>query len=354
MGLLREKLWGKSKPLREKLATAAKGTLSVVSGRAPIYGAASALTNDDEDTEKKASAMKQEVASMKEMHSKMGYESDELGNRTTAKQGVNTADLEKATGGKSRKPSLIDRAGFAVDKAIKKTGKFASNIVEGNKIEYTAPDTKQIANVAEAEVKPEFDYTKTKVPQEYHKGVSKAVDHLNRFSKEPDDSGRQYDEVSPQEIIDIFNAENGGEWDPKRGNKEIDYGATQLNISKRKDLRNPQTVWGSSWNKNFKDEYGEFNEDDPTHQVLGGSIVYAFARQELTDMHKAGKLKRQPTKDDFLVAYNMDAKQVADAINGEDYTITVTSNDGKKKVKSLQQQYSDYLKHVKTNSNKPD
>ena len=197
---------------------------------------------------------------------------------------------------------------------------------------------------------PKIDLSTTVAPKEFHAALSRGIKHLNRFVNTTDPSGRQYAEINPEEIVNLFNAENGGSWSPTNGNKKIDYGISQLNASKRKDLRDPKTVWGSSWDNNFKDEYGNFDENNPEHQILGGVIVYAYARQKLTDLFKGGELNREPTQEDFIVAYNMDAKQVADAINGEDYNILVTNNSGKKVKKSLQKQYNDYLNYIKKNA----
>lgn len=186
------------------------------------------------------------------------------------------------------------------------------------------------------------------VPEQFQSGIKVAMDHLNRFTtggaKEPEN--RQYDEVSIDNLLAKIEGEGG--WNPTAGNKKVDYGITQLNVSKRKDLKDTKTIWGKSWAENFSKEYGEFNEDDPTHQILGGTIVLSGVRQELTDAFKEGKIKRKPTQSDIFAAYNMDFNQVIDAINGKDYSLQVTSNDGKKKPTTLQQQYQNYLNHLKS------
>ena len=123
---------------------------------------------------------------------------------------------------------------------------------------------------------------------------------------------------------------------------------TQLNKSKRQDLRDSNTIWGKSWKNNFEKEYGKFNEDDPTHQLLGASVVLAVARQKMFDAFEKGEIKRPPSVEDIFVAYNMDYKQVLDAIKGKDYSIEITDNNGKKITKSLQEQYHDYLNALKT------
>lgn len=372
MPTLREKLWGASKPLREKLETAGKAALSVVSGRAIPYAIGKAgekifpHPTDEEVKIQEAETQKKEILGQIDANARMGWHSDKMGNVTTPIEGFNKeagqaappADTTEKSSARRTLEALPSAMGETLVKAGKATAKFADKVKNGDTVTWEAPQPKEMIGTAiegeklaetKAEVKP-FDFSKTNVPTEYQGAITRATEHLNRFTLEADDSGRQYQEISPQEIIDIFNAENGGDWTTTKGNREVDYGSTQLNIKKRKDLQNPQTAWGSSWKQNFQEEFGPFNEDDPAHQVLGGTIVYAVARQELTDMWNNGELKRKPTKDDFLVAYNMDARQVADAINGENYTLSITRNDGTTGEKPLQQQYRDYLNHVKGSS----
>lgn len=170
MESLREKLWGKTKPLREKLATVATGALSVASGRAPIYAAAKGISNllggEQTDEQKKAEEErlnKAEIQSMKDMHARMGYNSDDAGNRTTPMEGMTPEklrELEMNGGGKTRKATVLDKAGFAIDKAMHKTGEFADKLIHGETITYEAPkqeEKPQIINKAQAEEPKGFD-----------------------------------------------------------------------------------------------------------------------------------------------------------------------------------------------------
>lgn len=207
------------------------------------------------------------------------------------------------------------------------------------------------AKADESAAKAEIPESLKNVPEVYRAPIQRAVDHLNRFidGKEEEPEGRVYkDRISPKDIITLITGE--GNFDAEAGNPEVDFGATQLNEDKRKDFKdpNPENIWGQSWQNNFKNEYGEFDEKNPEHQVIAAGIILAASRQRLYDLYKEGKLRREPTKADIYAAYNMEVGQVSDAINGEDYLITITDNDKVTKQKMLQKQYKDYLDHLRS------
>jgi len=185
------------------------------------------------------------------------------------------------------------------------------------------------------------------VPVPYRSGLERAITHLNRFSTstKPDPSGRQYPPIDIKDFISKVATE--GQWNPTAGNKELDYGMTQLNKGKRTDLNDTRTLWGKSWKDNFQSQLGKFNEDNPDHQLAGAAVVLAVARQELYKAFEDGRIDEPPSRENIFVAYNMDYKQTIDAINGLNYDIVITNNDGSTTTKPLQQQYRDYLNALK-------
>lgn len=374
---LREKLYGKAKSLAEKLADFADKAEDKVTGTAMlgagIVSRSNALTGKglekltgrtvdetiNEPKENIVDVNQQENNIQKSIARQSGYDSDEVGNptqRLSFKERVQIAnEFPGVIGGNlfsdEERNKMIDVTEEQDNGFIDK----AKRVMSDKPLKKTItikPGFENHGQEIQIETRPTpIDFSKdmpNKPPEQYQNGVDRALRHLNRFSSglEKEPSGRKYENIDTNKFLAKIALE--GNWNPTAGNKEHDYGMTQLNKSKRQDLRDTNTIWGKSWKNNFEKEYGKFNEDDPTHQLLGASVVLAVARQKMFDAFEKGEIKRPPSVEDIFVAYNMDYKQVLDAIKGKDYSIEITDNNGKKITKSLQEQYHDYLNALKT------
>lgn len=134
------------------------------------------------------------------------------------------------------------------------------------------------------------------VPERYTAAVMEASKH----------SGIPVDKLAAQ-----FNAENGGNWDPKlRGRADpTDFGMTQLNPVAVKTITG-KTPGGVNF---FKNNYGhEFASTSPEDQIHASGVYLNYLRQY--GLPAAGI--KNPTDDDVQTSYNTGAAGYAKAKAG--------------------------------------
>jgi hypothetical protein len=112
-----------------------------------------------------------------------------------------------------------------------------------------------------------------------------------------------------------FGGESHESWDPKtRGWQDpTDIGISQLNLNEAvPEITQPRGENGSYWDQNFGNEYGPFDINNATHQILGAAIYLNWLRNDA--LPEAGI--KNPTDEDVSIAYNMGAGRYAKVKSG--------------------------------------
>lgn len=152
--------------LTDRLKKIGKGALAVASGRAIPYAIGKAgekifsQPTDEEVKMKEAEVMKKEVLGQIELNTKMGWNSDTMGNPVSRIEGFNEEEaLKKGLEGSKKgfNPAEkvsdvviagVDKVKDIAKKGIKKTGEFADKVINGDTVTWEAPQPKEMIGAA--------------------------------------------------------------------------------------------------------------------------------------------------------------------------------------------------------------